>query len=304
MGRRAGLRRHDRRPRRAGRPGRRRRRGAPLGRGRRARRGGHHATPRRLAAGRVRPARAGRRARRPRPSSSSPTTARSTGTLGAADLDAALVEAATEALRRGLSRTVELGGRSLFVEVFPVRPRLVVVGGGGGRPLARPARTRARLRDRRHRRPGGVRDAGALPRRRPAGRRLAGRGRRRDRPRAERRRRRPVARREVRRAGDRRGAPPRLPLRRRGRLAEDAGATAARGCSRPASARRTWLGCAARSGSTSAGARRPRRRWRSSPRSSPSATAALACRCTNGCRRSPDRGDEATARPRRWEAAS
>ena len=27
-----------------------------------------------------------------------------------------------------MSRTVELGGRSLFVEVFPVRPRLVVVG--------------------------------------------------------------------------------------------------------------------------------------------------------------------------------
>ena len=52
-----------------------------------------------------------------------------TGTLGAADLDAALVSAATEALRRGLSRTVELGGRSLFIEVFPVRPRLVMVGG-------------------------------------------------------------------------------------------------------------------------------------------------------------------------------
>ncbi len=51
------------------------------------------------------------------------------GSLGDADLDRGLVEAATEALRRGLSRTVELGGRSLFVEVFPVRPRLVVVGG-------------------------------------------------------------------------------------------------------------------------------------------------------------------------------
>jgi xanthine dehydrogenase accessory factor len=50
------------------------------------------------------------------------------GTLGDAALDAELVEQATEALRRGLSRTVELGGRSLFVEVFPVRPRLVVVG--------------------------------------------------------------------------------------------------------------------------------------------------------------------------------
>ena len=54
---------------------------------------------------------------------------RLTGTLGAPELDAALVDAATEALRRGLSRTVELGGRSLFIEVFPVRPRLVVVGG-------------------------------------------------------------------------------------------------------------------------------------------------------------------------------
>jgi len=51
------------------------------------------------------------------------------GSLGTSELDAALVEAATEALRRGLSRTIELGDRSLFVEVFPVRPRLVVVGG-------------------------------------------------------------------------------------------------------------------------------------------------------------------------------
>jgi xanthine dehydrogenase accessory factor len=52
-----------------------------------------------------------------------------TGSLGVPELDAALIDAATEALRRGLSRTVELGGRSLFIEVFPVRPRLVVVGG-------------------------------------------------------------------------------------------------------------------------------------------------------------------------------
>jgi xanthine dehydrogenase accessory factor len=54
---------------------------------------------------------------------------RLTGTLDSPDLDAELVEAAGAALRRGLSRTVELGGRSLFIEVFPVRPRLVVVGG-------------------------------------------------------------------------------------------------------------------------------------------------------------------------------
>jgi xanthine dehydrogenase accessory factor len=50
------------------------------------------------------------------------------GTLGDAAADRALVEQATEALRRGLSRTVEIGGRSLFIEAFPVRPRLVVVG--------------------------------------------------------------------------------------------------------------------------------------------------------------------------------
>jgi xanthine dehydrogenase accessory factor len=50
------------------------------------------------------------------------------GTLGDPALDAALVEAATDALRRGASRTVELGGRSVFVEAFPVRPRLVIVG--------------------------------------------------------------------------------------------------------------------------------------------------------------------------------
>jgi xanthine dehydrogenase accessory factor len=50
------------------------------------------------------------------------------GTLGDTALDAALIEGAQEALRRGQSRTIELGGRSLFVEVFPVRPRLVVIG--------------------------------------------------------------------------------------------------------------------------------------------------------------------------------
>ena len=50
------------------------------------------------------------------------------GTLGRSDLDAALVEGALEALQRGTSRTLELGDRSYFVEAFPVRPRLVVVG--------------------------------------------------------------------------------------------------------------------------------------------------------------------------------
>jgi xanthine dehydrogenase accessory factor len=50
------------------------------------------------------------------------------GTLGSDELDRQLVEAALDALDRGLSRTVELGNRSLFIEAFPVRPRLVVVG--------------------------------------------------------------------------------------------------------------------------------------------------------------------------------
>ncbi|MFL5687116.1 MAG: XdhC family protein [Chloroflexota bacterium] len=50
------------------------------------------------------------------------------GSLGDAANDAALVDAALEALKRGQSRTIELGGRSLFIEVFPVRPRLVIVG--------------------------------------------------------------------------------------------------------------------------------------------------------------------------------
>jgi xanthine dehydrogenase accessory factor len=50
------------------------------------------------------------------------------GSLGDAVLDAELVRAALEALAGGTSRTVELGGRSLFIEAYPVRPRLVVVG--------------------------------------------------------------------------------------------------------------------------------------------------------------------------------
>ena len=50
------------------------------------------------------------------------------GSLGSATADAELVVAATDALNRGSSRTLEIGGRHLFVEVFPVRPRLVIVG--------------------------------------------------------------------------------------------------------------------------------------------------------------------------------
>ncbi|MFZ5853579.1 MAG: XdhC family protein [Chloroflexota bacterium] len=50
------------------------------------------------------------------------------GTLGDPGLDQALVAEAREALERGTSRTVELGGRALFIEAFPVRPRVVIVG--------------------------------------------------------------------------------------------------------------------------------------------------------------------------------
>ena len=50
------------------------------------------------------------------------------GTLGDPALDAALVEAGTAALTQGMSRTVEIGGSQLFIEAYPVRPRLVVVG--------------------------------------------------------------------------------------------------------------------------------------------------------------------------------
>jgi xanthine dehydrogenase accessory factor len=50
------------------------------------------------------------------------------GSLGEPALDAALAAAAQDALRRGTSATVELGGRSLFIEAYPVRPRIVIVG--------------------------------------------------------------------------------------------------------------------------------------------------------------------------------
>ena len=50
------------------------------------------------------------------------------GSLGSAADDAALAAAAAEALLRGTSRTVTIGGRQVFVEAFPVKPRLVIVG--------------------------------------------------------------------------------------------------------------------------------------------------------------------------------
>jgi xanthine dehydrogenase accessory factor len=50
------------------------------------------------------------------------------GTLGEAADDEALRLAAADALLRGTSRTVTIGDRQVFVEAFPVRPRLVIVG--------------------------------------------------------------------------------------------------------------------------------------------------------------------------------
>ena len=50
------------------------------------------------------------------------------GTLGSPAADEALLAAARDALLRGSSRTAEIEGRSVFVEAFPVKPRLVVVG--------------------------------------------------------------------------------------------------------------------------------------------------------------------------------
>jgi xanthine dehydrogenase accessory factor len=63
------------------------------------------------------------------------------GTLGDPAFDAALVRAAQEALEAGTSRTVELGGRSVFIEAYPAPSRLVVVGAVQvAMPLVRMAR--------------------------------------------------------------------------------------------------------------------------------------------------------------------
>jgi xanthine dehydrogenase accessory factor len=50
------------------------------------------------------------------------------GSLGSVGDDAALAAAAADSLLRGTSRTVTIGDRQVFVEAFPKRPRLVIVG--------------------------------------------------------------------------------------------------------------------------------------------------------------------------------
>ncbi len=51
-----------------------------------------------------------------------------TGSLGDPNRDDELAAIGADALLRGTSRTVEIGGRALFVEAFPIRSRLVVIG--------------------------------------------------------------------------------------------------------------------------------------------------------------------------------
>jgi xanthine dehydrogenase accessory factor len=51
-----------------------------------------------------------------------------TGSLGSPAADTALRVAALKALDRGESGTVEIDGRQVFLEAYPVKPRLVVVG--------------------------------------------------------------------------------------------------------------------------------------------------------------------------------
>ena len=52
------------------------------------------------------------------------------GSLGGPDLDDRLVEVARRALTEGVSRTVVVGPLEVFIETFPVSPRLVIVGAG------------------------------------------------------------------------------------------------------------------------------------------------------------------------------
>jgi xanthine dehydrogenase accessory factor len=50
------------------------------------------------------------------------------GTTGSAETDEAITLGAGEALLRGTSGVLEIGERSFFLETYPVRPRLVIVG--------------------------------------------------------------------------------------------------------------------------------------------------------------------------------
>ena len=149
----------------------------------------------------LRGARAGRRSRaadamgRGRRRQGPRTTGRRRGDRPRADRRRA------DALLRGTSRTVQIRDRQFFIEAYPIRPRLVVVGAVEvARSLSDSlaswaSRPWSSTDGRRSRRRSGSR-------RGPAGRRLAGRGRGVDRAGAVRCRGGAHARREVRRAGD------------------------------------------------------------------------------------------------------
>ena len=85
------------------------------------------------------------------------------GSLGRPDLDAALVEGALEALKRGTSRTLDLGDALVLRRGVPGPAAARRRRRGGGRALAGPAGRGAWLRNGRRRRPGVVRDRGAVP---------------------------------------------------------------------------------------------------------------------------------------------
>ena len=267
------------------------------------RRPGHRdAAARRRAAGGVRARTQPGPGAEPPGRSSSTTTARSTGTLGDAAADAALRRRPPRTrCAHGVSRTVEIAGRQLFIEAYPVRPRLVVVGAVEvARTLVRLAKelgyetvvidgraafaTEARFPDVDRLLVGwpdevadeiGLGPADAVA----------------------------VLTHDVKfdEPAIVEALAPRLPLRRRRGLAQDPGRpprAAARG---GRGARRRSTGSAARSGSTSAVGCRPRRRSRSWPRSSPSGAAARGARC--GSSRAGRGGQRRRPAPSRERAA-
>ena len=93
------------------------------------RRGRRHAAAGRRAAGRVRAAPAGRRARRRSPTLVVHDGGRLSGSLGTpATLDAALVAPPRRAATRGCRGRSSSAAARYFIEAFPLRPRLVIVG--------------------------------------------------------------------------------------------------------------------------------------------------------------------------------
>ena len=177
------------------------------------------------------------------------------GTLGDPLLDAELVSAAQGALDAGTSRTVELAGRSLFIEAYPVPSRLIVVGAVQvAMPLVRMARElgyETVVID--------GRATFATHERFPDADRVVV------------------------------GWPD--------EVADEIGLD----CWRPGSRPRRWPDCEARSGLTSAVARRPRPHWPSWPRSSPPdmGPPVVPCEPKRTSSRRPDRAPTARALPER-----